>query len=336
MRKIRAIDIAKSLGVSKASVSLALNNKPGISDDLRSRILECKKTLEQEDDLKAEHITSSIKPQIKLLVVNPQNNHNSEIPVDMNSLSVIEEECSKLDYDCSILFSDSQDLKKKLKEVEKDERTAGILVFATELLEEDLASFKDISLPVLALDHDMNGQYSSCILDNYDIGKDAVKQFRSFSKEPIVYLKHSNSIYNFRKREEGYASGIRKFDGFQGAVLYFETGSHIQTMIENIKQYFKDHPKTKNFICENNQIAAAMVQAAFLSDKILGKDIHVISFDQLPGYFSGNNDFACYQLDHQYRMKAAVNLLNSLIENPTNTILQLKTSSAFIKGSSLI
>ena len=40
---IKISDIAKMAGVSKASVSLALNEKPGISDQTRTKIIKIAK-----------------------------------------------------------------------------------------------------------------------------------------------------------------------------------------------------------------------------------------------------------------------------------------------------
>ena len=44
---MKAVDIAKTLGVSKATVSLALNGKPGISEKTRNRILTYAAEMEQ-------------------------------------------------------------------------------------------------------------------------------------------------------------------------------------------------------------------------------------------------------------------------------------------------
>ena len=44
--KVKAADIARELQISKATVSLALNNKPGVSEQTRQEILDCKKLLE--------------------------------------------------------------------------------------------------------------------------------------------------------------------------------------------------------------------------------------------------------------------------------------------------
>ena len=48
--RIKTVDIAKRLGVSKATVSLALNNKPGVSESTRKEVLDCKKQMELEQE----------------------------------------------------------------------------------------------------------------------------------------------------------------------------------------------------------------------------------------------------------------------------------------------
>ena len=39
--KIKMVDIARHLGVSKATVSLAVNGKPGVNEETRRMVLEC-------------------------------------------------------------------------------------------------------------------------------------------------------------------------------------------------------------------------------------------------------------------------------------------------------
>lgn len=50
-KTIKAIDIAKALNLSKATVSLALNGKPGVKEMTRERVLNCKKRMEEEQVL---------------------------------------------------------------------------------------------------------------------------------------------------------------------------------------------------------------------------------------------------------------------------------------------
>ena len=48
---MKAKDLAKKLGVSPATISLVLNNKPGISDSLRKALLEKIQELGHEEML---------------------------------------------------------------------------------------------------------------------------------------------------------------------------------------------------------------------------------------------------------------------------------------------
>lgn len=50
--KIKAVDIARHLGISKATVSLALNDRPGVSEATREKVLECKAWMEKEQKKK--------------------------------------------------------------------------------------------------------------------------------------------------------------------------------------------------------------------------------------------------------------------------------------------
>ena len=48
--KIKMVDVAKRLGISKATVSLAVNGKPGVNEQTRQKVLECIKELEKNKD----------------------------------------------------------------------------------------------------------------------------------------------------------------------------------------------------------------------------------------------------------------------------------------------
>lgn len=51
---VKSIDIARALGISKSTVSLALNGKPGVSEQTRQEVLACKKQLEEHGQCRRE------------------------------------------------------------------------------------------------------------------------------------------------------------------------------------------------------------------------------------------------------------------------------------------
>ena len=48
--KIKMVDIARHLGVSKATVSLAVNGKPGVNEETRRMVLESGESDDQNSD----------------------------------------------------------------------------------------------------------------------------------------------------------------------------------------------------------------------------------------------------------------------------------------------
>ena len=47
--KIKMADVARYLGISKATVSLAVNGKPGVNEQTRQRILQCIEEMEKNE-----------------------------------------------------------------------------------------------------------------------------------------------------------------------------------------------------------------------------------------------------------------------------------------------
>lgn len=48
--RVKAKDIAKELGLSTATVSLAINNRPGVNEDTRRRVLDYLESKTAEDE----------------------------------------------------------------------------------------------------------------------------------------------------------------------------------------------------------------------------------------------------------------------------------------------
>ena len=69
--KVKAVDIARELNISKATVSLALNNKPGVSEDTKRAVLACRERLRLKS-LNGMEITRNPKTTgslIKILII---------------------------------------------------------------------------------------------------------------------------------------------------------------------------------------------------------------------------------------------------------------------------
>ena len=48
VKVVKAVDLAKALGISKATVSLALNDRPGVNAATKAKILKLKEQWERD------------------------------------------------------------------------------------------------------------------------------------------------------------------------------------------------------------------------------------------------------------------------------------------------
>lgn len=72
--RVKMVDVARYLGVSKATVSLAVNNKPGVNEQTRQKILNCIKEMEKAEDVFSMMRTMQGKEESK----NPEGVGNAE------------------------------------------------------------------------------------------------------------------------------------------------------------------------------------------------------------------------------------------------------------------
>ena len=104
--KIKMVDIARHLGVSKATVSLAVNGKPGVNEETKRMVLECLEEMKKNNGVipvKENIVTVSGHPvnqMIKVVIVNHSKGIvcNSETDLWSDVLATFDSEARRLGY----------------------------------------------------------------------------------------------------------------------------------------------------------------------------------------------------------------------------------------------
>ena len=66
--KIKMVDIARHLGVSKATVSLAVNGKPGVNEETRRMVLECLEEMKKNNEKNQQQAEKEEKRQWRIAI----------------------------------------------------------------------------------------------------------------------------------------------------------------------------------------------------------------------------------------------------------------------------
>lgn len=307
---VKMADVARRLGVSKATVSLAVNGKSGVNEGTRKRILECIKEMEQSQS-KGE---LEIRKVIKVIAFNrgKQVMYDPEMDLWSGVLDTFDRESRRHNYLFSITYLNKAEynIDEIIEECNQD-LVAGVILFGTEMAEEDRTICDRIKKAVVLYDYEMqDGSYSSVCIDHYLTMKMACDYLLKKGAERIKYLANSKDIYNFRQRRKKFHMIMMENEKIVRKNDIVFLGNNISEITQNAKTYFQEYGIPEAFVMENYQVSVGVLTALqMLKIKNIDK-IKMIGVDEIPSYVMLDKaSLAQIKIPHIERAAAAVEIL---------------------------
>jgi LacI family transcriptional regulator len=280
----RIYDIAKQAGVSLSAVSLALNNKPGVSNELRQKIVSIAvetgyKTVSPEHYYANENIT------IKLLkiakhghIVNER--HSAFITEYMEGIEIA---AQKRKYKLEIAFFDKVPISEIISS-QKGSAVDGFLVLGTELNTHELAYFSELTKPVVFLDSYFPLSLYDCVdMDNNDGVFKAIHYLYNCGHRSIGLIKSSYETRNFKLREFGFREALEYFSlPIQDQYMVSVDPAYNQSIADMSKFLQRARTLPSAFFCMNDIIAYGCMKALRDHNLRIPEDVSIIGFDDLP------------------------------------------------------
>lgn len=342
--KIKAVDIARQLGISKATVSLALNGKPGVSQETRDMVLKCQEEMEQQfghvfttTDSIEQKISSGLTIKIIMfdrklgIICDPALNIWTEM------LRIFDTEAKKQGYNIGITYvgSDEQEIQRVVEECNSP-TVAGVLVYATEMAEHDFdQGFRAIRKPMVIFDYDAGNRYHSVVIDNETAVQKAVEFLVSRGCKRIEYLSQRIGMYNFERRRMGYVAGLHKMGLKLETCPIVPVGTTIESVGTFMSDWLVEHSLPDAFIMENYQISIGVIKALRERNIEVPRQISIMGVDELPTYMTGGVKLDCIQVSHTDRAYMAIELLLREIQTPGNTKFKVASRCELILGESV-
>ena len=281
-----AKELAKKLGISAASVSYALNGKPGVSVETRNKVKEAARTYGM--NFIPLNYSNQVKQTIYLIYYKKQGPRVIDNTFDNTFYSSLAEGITRTskDYGYHIhlrSISNSVELNKELMEL-NHLNSIGIIILATEMTREDIIPLAFSRLPIVLLDnHFRSGKINSITIDNQYSSYSATDYLcRKYKKQP-GYLQANVPITNFVERRQGYEMAILQ-NGFSKArsiihqLSMYPEGTYAD-MLEILK---KGAPTARCYLADNDFIAIGAMKAFKEQGYRIPEDVAVIGFDDLP------------------------------------------------------
>jgi len=276
-------EIAQKANVSTATVSMVLNNKPGISDATREKVFKIAKELGYSlSPLKRANYRNQGK--LQLAIYRKHSKVVSDTPFFHALIEGIESKSRHYSYQLIIKYlSDSSDIDAIQKEI-KENSIDGMLLLGTEMEEQDFIKFTEMEIPFLLLDsYFMNINANYVVIDNVSGLYRATKYLLDRGHREIGYLKSSIPIQNFKERYEGYLKAMNE-------ASLVPNSRHTISLLPTMDGAYEDMVKALSrkthlptaFVADNDIIAFGAMKALKESNIKIPEEVSIVGFDDMP------------------------------------------------------
>lgn len=278
---LKAKDIAKIIGVSTATISLVLNNKPGVSDKRRAEIIQKIKELDCGYMLKDSIIDNG---NIGFVVYKREGSIVDESPFFNYLLEGITDTARKYGYTLNFIYMNKgMTLAEQGHQIESS-KCKGLIIFAVEMFHDDLAAFKQSGLPFVILDNSFReNDVDAVAINNAQGASKAVLHLCNMGHKRIGYIKSKVVINSFKERYAVFKRELRHQNLSFDKKDLIEVGySERDVRIDTRAYLSRCESLPTAFFAENDLIACSAVQAFKEAGYKVPDDVSVIGFDDRP------------------------------------------------------
>lgn len=335
--RIKSKDVAKALGVSEATVSLVLNNRAGVNEKTKKKVLSYVEKLTMNEQ---KNYHNSV-PKGTVVMLN-YIKHGIVLTREVNPaaypLNQIENAVRMAGYDFLYLeyWEEKEDIQSLLEKL-KGEAIKGVYIMAAEMQQPDIYPFLQLKIPIVVGDNlFMEQGIDSFLIDNEEGIACGVNYLIEKGHSNIVYLAEKLDIFNFRERREAFVHEMEKRQGLNSSRHIRHLGNTVDEVYEAMKKYLNEGiKKTSAFILESSVVSLGVSRAILERQIRIPRDVSLIGFDALPPVSLLKIELTLVKGTHTRRHVAAVKHLMRRIEDNETEIVRTYYKTRLLEGDSV-
>ena len=335
--KVTMKDIAKELNISINAVSIALNDKPGVSESMRLKIL---RTADKMGYINEKHHYLSVfsKSNICILMQSYYANTGHFYSIVLRS---IVERAKVLGY-MSILnyFEDNQF---EFPDCIIDRKVAGILVVG-KTSDSNLNQLKNIGIPVVLVDYTSLGDTCDCVLTHNKQGGYLITQYvldKGYKR--VGFFGDLEYSLSFSDRFMGYKQALvnRNMTAdiepyiSQYSILHETEKYVLENYVNSIVSLLEKSELPEVFICANDSNAFILLNALTLMNIKVPDQIGITGFDDTPLCDKTIPKLTTVQVQKELMGEIAVNKLIDRIHRENDVQMTQLLSTKIIERDSV-
>lgn len=314
-KKMTITAIAKDLGVSKSTVSRAMNNSPGVGKELKDKINSYIQEIGYSPNTIARSLSKGALKIVALILSDIRN------PFYADLAFYIQRYLIEKGYMLVVFNSENNAEKEKefITTIVSSNFAGLILLTARKSALSEKLQEEKIPLVLVNRMLDINDfKTNSVILDNFKAGYIATMHLIELGFPRIAYIKGTVESSASILRYEGYLKALENYNIPFKEEFVLETDLKLDTGYNLAKKYIKNlKNKPKGIVIGNDLSAIGFIECCRENSIRIPEDLSIIGFDNIN--FSSLYDINLTTVDqHVQKMsEQAVKLIIKQIENPS-------------------
>lgn len=326
--------IAKELNVSNASVSRALNDRPGVSDALRQRILQRASELKYTPSITARGLAKSQTFGVGFFVREKPGISMHTDPFYGEILHGVEQALASTDYHVTIASLTHDILQAPLEfRFVREHRIDGMILAGPDIPSETIMELLQSGIPLVLVDNQLVHSRVNCV--NSDDERGAYLAARH-----LLELNHRH--IGALAGPEQWSSNARRVAGFRRALAEQNLALPIvhadMTTIESgaaaYRRLIEQRPDLTAICAVNDAMALGALRAAQESGKSVPGDLAVVGFDDIPLASLNEPQLTTVRVPKQQMGQEAALRMLALINNPDLAPVEVQVSVELVKRAS--
>lgn len=273
-------DIAKLANVSPSAVSIVINDKPGVSDKTREKVLKIIKKHNFNPNQIAQSLAAKATKSIGLIIKEIDNPHFAKV------MKGVYDTTSELGY--SVLLGSSELSSEKEEEILNtiiSKKVDGLIISPIVIDDDGFRSISNLlstNFPFVVLGMIDNVSVNSVDIDNKMAAKNAVSHLIELGHTKISHFGGPKHSGHAKKRLSGYQQGMLENGLKVNNDFVFSVGPSIQESYSVAKELFSSNKEKPTAIfCYNDLMAIGIMNALEELNISVPDSVSIIGFDNI-------------------------------------------------------
>ncbi|WP_099719583.1 LacI family DNA-binding transcriptional regulator [Flavobacterium sp. 2] len=284
MKKVSIKDVALKAGVSIASVSYVLNNKPNgrIGKETTEKVIKAAEELNYRANTAAKNLKTQRTNIIGLIVADIANPYFSQIA------RIIENEATKKGY--TLIIGSSDENKEKFESLVSmfyHRQAEGLIIAPVENSEACLQKLQKQNIPFVFIDRYLPKIKADNIqINNYDISYNVTQHLIKEKRSNILLVAYDTTLDHLMQRTQGFKDALKKYNILCNDynVLNINKDHIDQDIDQGFSTIFQSKNKPDAVFFVSNKLAVSGLKKLMKLGIAIPADLAVVAFDETEAY----------------------------------------------------